>query len=393
MIKDLELSDIDVVNYGDLMYEITEIREKCIKNANKLREVEKEIESYKKLIDTDDDNEIHNITSSGFSQSVGSNYNPFAATTPFHNSLFSPTGNGNFFDFDDNSSITPDNSITKESINEFIKSPVKPSLLEHDYLRNEDIFNSDTDDNTPKSPYKPAIIENDDDMEFSSSIIISENLNVIVSDEVLGTGAYGRVFLGFNTDTGVQVAVKEMRLGTIRDTKSLNTIREEIKLMQRLSHPKIVQYYGTISLPKIGLQIIMEYMSGKSVAHVLKLYGKLKEPVVKKYIRDTTEGLVYLHDNNVIHRDIKGANILLNEQGVAKLGDFGCSIKFEGVQSYTQGAMLGTVAWMAPEVIKQQERVGRKSDIWSLGCTVIEMFSGTHPWYEYNDAVQLITHV
>lgn len=254
-------------------------------------------------------------------------------------------------------------------------------------------FNSDTDDNTPKSPYKPAIIENDDDMEFSSSIIISENLNVIVSDEVLGTGAYGRVFLGFNTDTGVQVAVKEMRLGTIRDTKSLNTIREEIKLMQRLSHPKIVQYYGTISLPKIGLQIIMEYMSGKSVAHVLKLYGKLKEPVVKKYIRDTTEGLVYLHDNNVIHRDIKGANILLNEQGVAKLGDFGCSIKFEGVQSYTQGAMLGTVAWMAPEVIKQQERVGRKSDIWSLGCTVIEMFSGTHPWYEYNDAVQLITHV
>lgn len=63
------------------------------------------------------------------------------------------------------------------------------------------------------------------------------------------------------------------------------------------------------------------------------------------------------------------------------------------MQSYASREMLGTVPWMAPEVIRQEEKIGRKSDIWSLGCTVIEMFSGLHPWYTYSNAIQLIRHV
>tara|TARA_A100001015_G_C14774123_1_gene626448 strand:- start:295 stop:825 length:531 start_codon:yes stop_codon:yes gene_type:complete len=99
----------------------------------------------------------------------------------------------------------------------------------------------------------------------------------------------------------------------------------------------------------------------------------------------------------IIHRDIKCANILINENGVVKLADFGCSQIFVSVNSISQNSnneLLGTIPWMAPEAINHaKEHVGRKSDIWSFGCTIIEMATARHPWPNNNNILSIMYKV
>ena len=102
------------------------------------------------------------------------------------------------------------------------------------------------------------------------------------------------------------------------------------------------------------------------------------------------EGLAYLHNRSqpVIHRDIKAANILLWDSGVAKLADFGASKRLNqlATQTFENKTMIGTPFWMAPEVIRSTGH-GRKADIWSIGCTVIEMLNGHPPWYDVGNPI------
>ncbi|KAA6320426.1 MAG: putative protein kinase, partial [Streblomastix strix] len=104
------------------------------------------------------------------------------------------------------------------------------------------------------------------------------------------------------------------------------------------------------------------------------------------------EGLAYLHDHKIVHRDIKSANCLVAGEGIVKLADFGCSKTIETVMSSGQGCatLCGTPHYMAPEVIRQQRNVGRRSDIWSLGCTVIEMITGKPPYADIKNATACI---
>ena len=98
--------------------------------------------------------------------------------------------------------------------------------------------------------------------------------------------------------------------------------------------------------------------------------------------------MVFLHDNKAVHRDIKGANILITQEGSAKLADFGASklinAENSGSNLSNSKSLMGSVYWMAPEVMKGTGH-GRKADIWSLGCTVVEMLTGRHPWKEYDN--------
>ena len=99
------------------------------------------------------------------------------------------------------------------------------------------------------------------------------------------------------------------------------------------------------------------------------------------------EGLEYLHAHDVVHRDIKGANVLVDCNGICKLADFGGAKKIYSAANKEQYTSLrGTPYWMAPEVIKQTGH-GRKADIWSVGCTVIEMATGKPPWSQYKNLV------
>lgn len=124
-------------------------------------------------------------------------------------------------------------------------------------------------------------------------------------------------------------------------------------------------------------------MPGGSIFDVMNKYGALNENVSGKYCRQALEGLAYLHKNVIVHRDIKGANILRDSNGNVKLADFGTSKRLQTICSFSGlKTVTGTPYWMAPEVING-ENYGRKADIWSLGCTVVEMLTKRPPWAEF----------
>ncbi|KAB1279165.1 Mitogen-activated protein kinase kinase kinase 2 [Camelus dromedarius] len=167
--------------------------------------------------------------------------------------------------------------------------------------------------------------------------------------------------------------------------QEVNALECEIQLLKNLLHERIVQYYGCLRDPQEKtLSIFMEYMPGGSIKDQLKAYGALTENVTRKYTRQILEGVHYLHSNMIVHRDIKGANILRDSTGNVKLGDFGASKRLQTICLSGTGmkSVTGTPYWMSPEVISG-EGYGRKADIWSVGCTVVEMLTEKPPWAEF----------
>ena len=130
----------------------------------------------------------------------------------------------------------------------------------------------------------------------------------------------------------------------------------------------------------------MEFIPGGTVESLLKTYGPFDEILLKKFTLQIVKGISYIHSNNVVHRDIKGKNIMLMQNGVIKLIDFGCAKRLKKNQSENSmknllKSLKGTPYWMAPEVIRETGH-GSKADIWSVGCTVFEMATGHPPWHE-----------
>ncbi|XP_077392970.1 uncharacterized protein map3k19 [Festucalex cinctus] len=201
--------------------------------------------------------------------------------------------------------------------------------------------------------------------------------------EVLGRGAYGTVYCGL-TNQGQLIAVKQVTLDSSDPEtarREYSRLQEEVELLKILSHANIVGFLGT-SLYQHMVSIFMEYIPGGSIASILHRFGPLPERVLALYTYQIVEGVAYLHQNSVIHRDLKGNNVMLMPTGVIKLIDFGCARRISRVSHTSSGDVLksvhGTPYWMAPEVITETG-YGRKSDIWSVGCTVFEMATGKPP--------------
>lgn len=125
-----------------------------------------------------------------------------------------------------------------------------------------------------------------------------------------------------------------------------------------------------------NLYIILEYCENGSLHFICKNFGKFPENLVALYMSQVLQGLLYLHEQGVIHRDIKGANILTTKDGLVKLADFGVATK----SNLGESSVVGTPYWMSPEVI-QLSGATTASDIWSLGCTVIELLAGKPPYH------------
>lgn len=193
----------------------------------------------------------------------------------------------------------------------------------------------------------------------------------------LGRGATGVVFKAREKGKDRFIAIKEFHVEeAMMSKKEVANVRKEISLMSSLSHANLVAYLGT-QYRNGTLFILMEYVDGGA------LEGKpaMPEATVQGYARQILLGLEYLHSNGVIHRDIKCANIMVTGAGVIKLGDFGASRKLVSGATVAGGVMtkVGTPLYMAPELITSQG-YGRKSDVWSLGCALVEMATGRVPW-------------
>ncbi|CAG8463672.1 17327_t:CDS:2 [Racocetra persica] len=190
--------------------------------------------------------------------------------------------------------------------------------------------------------------------------------------ECLGKGAVSSVYRALNWETGEAVAVKQIKLSSIPKSE-LTFIMTEIELLKNLNHPNIVKYKDYVK-SKEHLNIILEFCENGSLHNICRKFGKFPENLVAVYIKQVLEGLRYLHDQGVIHRDIKGANILATKEGFVKLADFGVAT------TKSDSNVVGSPYWMAPEIIELSGAT-TSSDIWSVGCVVVELLEGKPPYH------------
>eukprot|EP01087_Luapelamoeba_hula_P018230 TRINITY_DN5854_c0_g1_i1.p1 TRINITY_DN5854_c0_g1~~TRINITY_DN5854_c0_g1_i1.p1 ORF type:complete len:1017 (-),score=213.53 TRINITY_DN5854_c0_g1_i1:99-3149(-) len=194
--------------------------------------------------------------------------------------------------------------------------------------------------------------------------------------ESLGRGAFGRVYKGLSFKTGQVVAVKQINKDMLTPTQ-LPSIMQELELLQKLSHQHIVKFIEFFEINEY-LYFVLEYVEGGSLHDAMKKFGVFPEELLVLYITHVLLGLEYLHDQNVVHRDIKGCNLLLTKDGQVKLADFGsCTyVAFD-----KQLSVVGTPFWMAPEIIEMTGG-GKCSDVWSVGCTILELLTGQPPYWD-----------
>ncbi|KAG7194880.1 uncharacterized protein KQ657_003988 [Scheffersomyces spartinae] len=200
--------------------------------------------------------------------------------------------------------------------------------------------------------------------------------------EMVGRGAYAQVYKGINLKTNQVVAIKQIWLQ--RD-QNVAALMGEIDLLKVLRHPNIVKYHGFVKT-STSLNILLEFCGGGSLRQLyLSLGHGLLEFDIIGYIGPVLEGLSYLHEQGVVHRDVKAANVLLTEDGEVKLADFGVAAKITNQHA----TVIGTPNWMAPETVLGGEGLCTASDIWSLGATIIELFTTHPPYHELNQMAVL----
>ncbi|XP_036450051.1 mitogen-activated protein kinase kinase kinase kinase 3 isoform X3 [Colossoma macropomum] len=195
----------------------------------------------------------------------------------------------------------------------------------------------------------------------------------------IGSGTYGDVYKARNVNTGELAAIKVIKLEPGED---FAVVQQEIIMMKDCKHSNIVAYFGSY-LRRDKLWISMEYCGGGSLQDIYHVTGPLLESQIAYVSRETLQGLYYLHNKGKMHRDIKGANILLTDNGYVKLADFGVSAQISATLAKRK-SFIGTPYWMAPEVAAVERKGGYNQlcDIWAVGITAIELAELQPPMFD-----------
>jgi serine/threonine protein kinase len=197
----------------------------------------------------------------------------------------------------------------------------------------------------------------------------------------LGAGGMATVYKATQINLGREVALKIIHPNLVNDNESISRFYREARDLATLSHPNIVTVYdfGT----EEGYHYIsMEYLQGKNLTEVIRQEGRLDELKIVKYIAPIADALNHLHENGLIHRDIKSSNIFISSNDRSVLMDFGIAFHQDKTISMS-GAILGTVEYMSPEQARG-DVIDRRSDIFSLGLVMYEAMTGRVPFYSEN---------
>ncbi|KAJ1946163.1 mitogen-activated protein kinase kinase kinase [Linderina macrospora] len=244
-----------------------------------------------------------------------------------------------------------------------------------------------------------------------------------IKGQLIGKGSFGHVYVAINAATGEVIAVKQIALpkflspmsteeeatggGSSNAVNSIDKagreeairmMHTEVELLKDLDHENIVQLLG-FEITGGLMSMFLEYVPGGTVHSLVQQHGPLPEPVVHSFLKQIVAGLQYLHDRGILHRDIKGPNILVDETGTCKISDFGISRRIDydpakhaddnddGGEKNSRKKNLravGTVPFMAPEVARKHV-YSSSADIWALGCVTLQMWSGQQPWAGYQE--------
>ena len=275
-------------------------------------------------------------------------------------------------------------------------------------IPDEDLLLKSGSDNQPK--FGASISVGDSEMETvvcAATPLNTSHTNrdlkrrfTLLRHDSIGRGSYGHVYKAFDLYAGRYVAVKEATIPKFsadsqpqreHADRIISELRQEFETLLRLKHDGIVTVLA-LEVGRSFARIYMEWMPSGSLASVIKNTGPLPEATAARYFFRLLSTLAYVHEQGVVHRDIKPGNMLLSAEGTVKLSDFGTATLRQAVQEPDAMLVTGTVNYMSPDVINGI--VDPANDIWALGVSINEIISGIPPWAETRlSGVQLMYHI
>ncbi|KQJ91857.2 hypothetical protein BRADI_4g40430v3 [Brachypodium distachyon] len=192
----------------------------------------------------------------------------------------------------------------------------------------------------------------------------------------VGQGTYSIVYKARDLETGKIVALKKVRF-TNMDPESVRFMAREIHILRRLDHPNIIKLEGIVtSRASQSLYLVFEYMEHDLSGLIASPSLKLTEPQIKCFVQQLLHGLDHCHKNGVLHRDIKGSNLLIDSNGTLKIADFGLAITYDPNNPQPLTSRVVTLWYRPPELLLGATEYGVAVDMWSTGCIVAELFTG-----------------